>query len=39
MNRPAKRRRLNGGETAMAEDEQPAEDEPVAVDSHTIAAE
>ena len=30
---------LNGGETAMAEDEQPAEDEPVAVDSHTIAAE
>ena len=29
----------DGGETAMAEDEQPAEDEPVAVDSHTIAAE
>jgi ParB family chromosome partitioning protein len=29
---------LNGGETAMAEDEQPAEDDPVAVDSHTIAA-
>ena len=30
---------LNGGETAMAEDEQPAEDESVATDSHTIAAE
>jgi ParB family chromosome partitioning protein len=30
---------LNGGETAMAEDEQPAEDEPVPTDSHTIAAE
>ena len=30
---------LSGGETAMAEDEQPAEDEPVAADSHTIAAE
>jgi len=30
---------LDGGETAMAEDEQPPEDEAVAVDSHTIAAE
>jgi ParB family chromosome partitioning protein len=30
---------LDGGETAMAEEEQPAEDEAVAVDSHTIAAE
>jgi hypothetical protein len=30
---------LNGGETAMAEVEQPAEDESVAVDSHTIPAE
>jgi len=30
---------LHGGETAMAEEEQPAEDEPVAADSHTIAAE
>ena len=39
MNRPAKKRRSVGGETAMAEDEQPAEDEPVAANSHTIAAE
>jgi ParB family transcriptional regulator, chromosome partitioning protein len=30
---------LDGGETAMAEEEQPAEDEAVAADSHTIAAE
>ena len=30
---------LNGGETAMVEDEQTSEDEPVAADSHTMAAE
>ena len=30
---------LDGSETAMAQVEQPAEDEPVAADSHTIAAE
>jgi hypothetical protein len=30
---------LVGGESAMAEDEQPAEDRPVAADSHTNAAE
>jgi ParB family chromosome partitioning protein len=30
---------LDGGETAMAEEEQPAEDKAVAADSHTIAAE
>ncbi len=29
----------NGGETAMAEDGEPAEDDPVAVEAHPIAAE
>jgi ParB family chromosome partitioning protein len=29
----------NGGETAMAEDGEPAEDNPVAVAAHPIAAE
>ena len=30
---------LNGGETAMAEDGEPAEDDPVAIEAHPIAAE
>jgi hypothetical protein len=30
---------LNGGESAMGEDEQQSQDEPVTVASHAIAAE